>query len=451
MHTWKNQPGVIPGLLLVFIAALVTVFYYLHYPPIEQTLDTPSYLYSMHQMQLIGNPVNDQRLPTYPLFLLLIFAITGQGNLTAVEIVQGILFVCVVGEVYVLSYYLFRKIWLAFAIGLLVGTDVIVISFVKPIMTEGLSLWLVTTMVLMVVLFLKTSHWRYFWLAVTTIGFLLFTRPEWIFFPCLLFPYLYWCKRANLSRKQFLRRLFVAMLVLYFPVICYIVANYFISGTPTLTTISYVNIFGKIVEYRMQDESPANPVLSHFIDSLVQRGISSPWQIIGHLSQLQQKHAKAAADFAQSIIMHHPFEFFLKSAPLFFSQLSSYRPSDWVIAHGRFDTVLAPLFTVQIFLYRLNWLFPFCALAWLVLLCHPRSRSSFLVRTMALLVLLVCSIVVIQVFGEFEVASYTRLHVEIDPLIMLIIWGTVGLLVSYSLGIWRKNWTFGRSVRTVTR
>ena len=33
---------------------------------------------------------------------------------------------------------------------------------------------------------------------------------------------------------------------------------------------------------------------------------------------------------------------------------------------------------------------------------------------MALLVLLVCSIVVIQVFGEFEVAYYTRLHVEID-------------------------------------
>ena len=47
---------------------------------------------------------------------------------------------CVVGEVYVLSYYLFRKIWPAFAIGLLVGTDVIVISFVKPIMTEGFSL-----------------------------------------------------------------------------------------------------------------------------------------------------------------------------------------------------------------------------------------------------------------------------------------------------------------------
>ena len=105
--------------------------------------------------------------------------------------------------------------------------------------------------------------------------------------------------------------------------------------------------------------SPANPVLSHFIDSFVQRGISSPWNVIGYSSQLQQKHAKAAADFAQSIIMHHPFEFFLKSAPLFFSQLSSYRPSDWVIAHGRFDTVLAPLFTVQTFLYRLNWLFPF--------------------------------------------------------------------------------------------
>jgi hypothetical protein len=431
MRKWQPRPSVLLGILLIVIAALVTVLYYLNYPPIEQTLDTPSYLYSMHQMQLIGNPVNDQRLPTYPLFLLLIFAISGQGNLTAVEIVQGILFVCVVGEMYVLGFYLFRKTWLAFAISLLVGTDVILVSFVKPIMTEGLSLWLVTSMVLMVVLFLKTSHWRYLWLAIVMTGFLLFIRPEWIFFPCLLFPYLYWSKRADVPRKQFIRRLFAALLILYLPVVCYIVANYFINGTPTLTTISYVNIFGKIVEYRMQDESPANPTISHFINSSVQHGTYSPWQIIGHSSQLQQNHAKAAADFAQSIILHHPFEFFLKSVPLFFSQLSSYRPSDVIVARGSFDAVLAPLFAVQIFLYHLNWLFPFCALAWLALLCHSRSRSSFLVRMMALIVLLVISIVVIQVFGEFDVAYYTRLHVEIDPLMMLVIWGSVGLLISY--------------------
>ena len=282
MRKWQPGFGVLLGILVIVIAALMIMLYYLNYPPIEQTLDTPSYLYSMHQMQLIGNPVNDQRLPTYPLFLLLIFAVSGQGNLTAVEIVQGILFVCVVGEVYVLGFYLFRKTWLAFTISLLVGTDVIIISFVKPIMTEGLSLWLVTTMVLMVVLFLKTNHWRYFWLAIAMTGFLLFIRPEWVLFPCLLIPYLYWSKRADLPRKQFILRLFAALLILYLPVACYIAANYFINDTPTLTTISYVNIFGKIVEYHMQDESPANPTISRFINSFVQSGIYSPWQIIDH-------------------------------------------------------------------------------------------------------------------------------------------------------------------------
>ena len=119
--------------------------------------------------------------------------------------------------------------------------------------------------------------------------------------------------------------------------------------------------------------------------------------------------------------------------PLFFSQLSSYRPADVSVAHGSFDAVLAPLFAVQIFLYHLNWLFPFCALGWLALLCHSRSRSSFLVRAMALIVLLVISIVIIQVFGEFDVAYYTRLHVEIDPLLLLVIWGSGGLLISYAV------------------
>jgi hypothetical protein len=264
---------------------------------------------------------------------------------------------------------------------------------------------------------------------------LLFTRPEWAFFPCLFFPYLYWSNQTKLPKKSLVRRLLVTGLVLYSLLGSYILANYFISGSPTLTTISYVNIFGKIVEYRMQDESPTNPAISRSIDPLIQQGITSPWQIIGHLSQLQQNNAKAAADFAQSIILHHPFEFLGKSVPIFFRSLSIYTPSD-ATAHlppGRFGALLAPLLRAQIFLYRLNLLFPLCALIWLILLCYPRTRTSFLVRIMVLLVLIISYIVVIQVFGEFDVVYFTRLHVEIDPLISLVIWGTIGSGISQGL------------------
>ncbi|MGH2478523.1 MAG: hypothetical protein ACRDHW_02560, partial [Ktedonobacteraceae bacterium] len=149
------------GLLLVAITTSMVLLFYLNAPFVETNADTPGYLAMLHQLQATGNPVNAFRLPLYPLFLLFIYIIAGQGNMMAVSIIQGLLFICTAGEIYLLALFITRKKCLAFFIGLLVGTNFILVSYIKPIMTEGLSLWLLTTIILCTVVFLQTFRPRF--------------------------------------------------------------------------------------------------------------------------------------------------------------------------------------------------------------------------------------------------------------------------------------------------
>ena len=119
--------------------------------------DSWSYLYVVDQIQQHGQMVNFWRLPGYPLLIWFTYALTGQGNVAAVSVVQGMLFILSVLEFYILSLLILRRAWIAFLLSLLVGTDIVLLSYVKPIMSEGVALWLLVTLALAVTLFYFTS------------------------------------------------------------------------------------------------------------------------------------------------------------------------------------------------------------------------------------------------------------------------------------------------------
>src|SRR5207244_4201973 len=80
-------------------------------------------------------------------------------------------------------------------------------------------------------------------------------------------------------------------------------------------------------------------------------------------------------------------------------------------------------------LYRLNIGFPLCAAAWIFLLCRRRTARLASVQAMGVLVLLVLYGIVVTTLAGY--GSYTRLQTPFDPLLILVLWGSLlgGLLL----------------------
>src|SRR5581483_957141 len=179
-HSHKHAPFVA---LLALLTILVVVAYYLNHPKAEPLADTWSYLDMVRNIETRGHLVDPWRLPGYPLLIVVVYTFAGQGNFAAVAVLQAILFVLTTLEIYLLAVLILRRSWIAFCIGLLVGPDPVLLSFIKPLMTEAFGFWLLTSLALALVAFIYTKRLRFLWLTAVCALLLFLTRPEWIYLP----------------------------------------------------------------------------------------------------------------------------------------------------------------------------------------------------------------------------------------------------------------------------
>ncbi|HZR43526.1 MAG TPA: hypothetical protein VFB12_25655 [Ktedonobacteraceae bacterium] len=412
------------ALLLILLALIVTVFYYLNYPGVELNADTPAYLHVVERIQTHAYQLADTwRLPGYPLLILLVYALSGQGNLMAVSIVQAGLFVLATLEIYVLALWLAGRAWLAFLIGLLVGSNIILLSYVKPIMSEGVALWLLTTLALAIAYFVRTTSVRAFWLVVICILPLFLTRPEWTYLPLPLFAYLLLVALRRGMAQRLWRHGLIALGLIYVVVGGYVAGNALMNHYAGITAIENINLFGKVLQYNMQDEAgPEYAATVRRIDVYRSRGDWDPYHILPHVPELAQDNAAPAAQFARSIIVQHPLEFLVKSVPPFFSSLIDYSDVDRQNIPGPFDGPLNALKSVDRVLYLWNATFPLWAVVWLFMLCWRRTRSNVIVLTMGAMVLLVLYGLIVTTLGGYSSHDYMRVHIVFDPLLILVTW-----------------------------
>ncbi|HEY1350397.1 MAG TPA: hypothetical protein VGF67_12310 [Ktedonobacteraceae bacterium] len=426
-------------LLLLFLSGVMILYFTATPHSVEYGPDTYGYLAVLQQLRTSGNPVNAFRLPTYPLFLLIMTFFFHRENLLAASLFQGWLFVCATGEIAVLTLLLTQKRWLACVVAVVVGTNIYLLSDCKLIMTEGLSLWLLTTTMLSAVLFLKTLRVRFLLLCAGLLLFLLFTRPEWVLFPGVLFPLLFFATRKRLAARVVLLSAGASLIVMALLIGGYIAANARLNHFASLSSVTNMNLIGKVLQYRMQDETPSNAALSQIYDSYLQRGIRSPYYITAHAPGLGENYAQASADWAKAILLHHPGEFLGKSLPYFFTSLTLLPPASIPPLHGAFAPLLTLLSRIQLRLVLINSLFPLCALFWLVLCCLKRTRSLWQVQALGVLVLTICYAVGVTTLGGYTESDYARVHVVFDPLIALVVWGSLGLGVSLLASTLRRS------------
>ena len=426
IRDWHTNKYALFAAVLVLLTTLAVVVYYVNHPQPEIYPDTETYLRVVRQFQGQGQLADSQRVPGFPLLILLVFALAGQGNLMAVSFAHAMLFILATFETYVLAAFMLRRGWAALLIGLLVGVNVTLLPFIKSILSEALALWLLVSLALAAVLFVYTLRPRYLWLMTGFSLALFLTRAEWVYVSVPLFAYLLLVAALRVAARRLLLHMLVSVLLLYALLGGYLVQTHFAGVADTQN----INIWGKLLQYKMQDEAPPEYAqVKQTVDTYLARGINDPRYILDHEPSLSRNHYALAGEYAKAIILRHPVEFLLKSVPLAFWSLTYWPYGTQGLPTGRLGMPLLWLQSVFRSLYGWNQFFPVCAALWIFLLCWRRTARLWSVQAMGVVVLLTLYGLIVTTLAGYQ--ELTRYHVPFSPLLTLIVWGSllIGLLL----------------------
>ena len=427
---WRGSRYLCFGLLLLALAGLVVAAFYLNHPQVEIDPDTQSYLTVTQHILTNGKFVDPIRTPGYPSFIALVFLLAGQGNLAAVSIAQGILFVVATLEVYIITCLILRHAWMGVIVGLIVGTNTYLLGFVKPDIAEGFGLWVVVSLALAVTLFLLTLRARLLWLVAALLLVAFMTHPEWIYAPVPIFAYLLIFAWRRGKLRRLLPHAVAAVLLLYGCLGLFVYVNTTQNGFPGITDVQGINLLGKVIEYRMQNEAPAQyAVVTQKLDAyLATAGEPTPYGFADYYPPIASNYWSLADSYASSIVSHHPVEFFLDTIPVFFTSSNFYYAYSGISAQGAFSSPLAQLEQVSSRVYFFYRFFPLFALLWLGLLFWRPTRRVQMMGALSLLGLYELAVVAAGGYSDF-----TRLHVPFDPIMLVVIWGSLLLFVKLLL------------------
>jgi hypothetical protein len=424
-HQWEAQRYLLPGALLIVITSALVAAFYLNHPAPEVFPDTPSYTNVAQRILTRGQPIDDVRMPGYPLLIALVYLAAGSGNVAAVAIAQAVLFVLATVAIYALVCVVLQRRWAAFAVSLLVGGNLTLLSFIKPILSEGMALWLTVSLALATTLFVRTLRARELWLVGGIALALLMTRSEWEYGFILLLAYLLLVAARH---GRFLRLVphAVLMAALFFGTVWgYSAMNQAQNGYNGLTKVVRINLLGKVMQYHMQNEAPPEYAwAAPLVDAYVQQGDLNPYDVLQGQPTLARNFDAPAGAYATAIIMHHPLEFLADSIPVAISSLGTqYYSLSKLDPSGPYFGLLHLLLSLSTSLYNWYGLFPLCALLWLLLLVWPhtaRLRSTEMMGGVILLALFGATLTTLSGYED-----YPRLHTPYDPLMIVVIAGTV--------------------------
>lgn len=446
---WHGARYAPPAVALLLITACVTLGYYTNRPLVETDPDTVAYVQVAGTIAHSLKLVDDARLPGYPLLMALTFAVAGWGNLGAVSIVQAILFVLAALEVYIIACLILRNSALALIVSLPIAISTHLLSFVKPILSEGLALFLVTSLALAVVIYLVSHQPAALWAIAACLVALFLTRPEWIYLPLPLFAYLLVIAWRRGQLRKLLPHALAACLGLYAVLGLYIFTNSVQNGCACVTYIQNLNLLGKIMDYHMQNEAPPQyDGLTQVVDAQLARGDTDPWNVVrGDYQPVRRDHYSLAGQYSVAIISRHPGEYLAKSVPVAQHILVSSTPYAPIAPAGPNASWLLPLDGFSQRVIGTLMVFPFAALFWWLLLVRGAGRS-YTIEAMGALALLGFYGLAVTALGAY--VYYARLHTPYAPLLILVVWGTLAIGIAkalrYAISYWRaRSWMSEKS------
>lgn len=426
---WRGTKYVAYGAILAAITTLVTTIYYLGMPYIERDPDTPAYLGLAQQFVTHGPLVDAARLPGYPALIVGVFAVAGKGNLAALSVVQGALFVLAAVEIYALACLMVKRAWVGFLVALLVGANTQIISYVKPILSEGLSLFLTVSLALAVALAIQRMRGWTLW-SVAICSLLLFlTRPEWMYLPLLLFPYLLYVAARRGMLRRMLPHALAALTLLYGAIGLYVYANAVENHYAGVTYIQNINLLGKVMQYHMQDEAPPQYAdVTRIVERYTSQGDVDPWHVLHYpYAPIQRNYFARLGSYSVAVIVHHPLEYLGDSAQLAVSSVANEIPFRPVFANTPYTGVLVALGAIGATVIHALVVAPLCALVWWALLLARRRRASPQVEIICAVALLAFYGLALTTLGGY--VYYGRLHTPFTPLSLVVVGASVATAV----------------------
>jgi len=218
--------------------------------------DGQLYLHDAHSLSSLQGLVDPKVPPGYPIFLAGIFLVAGRDNLLAVLVVQSLLLIAALIELYAFLVVASVPRWLAMAVAACLGVSAWLAQWERYVLTEALSFWLVATLLLLTARWIRRPSTGVA-VACGLVGAAIpLVRPALGAVPATVLIVL--LARWALSRAPGGARLPATALLLflvisYLPVGAYVTANAVVNDCYCYTSISNLNLFGKLYEYHMQE------------------------------------------------------------------------------------------------------------------------------------------------------------------------------------------------------
>jgi hypothetical protein len=265
------------------------------------------YISNANQITSLHGLVDPKVPPGYPILLSAIFLVTGHDNVQAVVIAQCLFFIAAILETYFLLTTLMLPRALATFVACLLAAAPWLVQWERYILTETFSFWLLVTLLLAYVRLIRKPGARAALVCGLVGAAIPLTRPALALVPATLFVVLslrlILAPRIGIPRTVAAISAIVFALVSYIPVGGYVAANAAFNGCYCYTSISNLNLFGKIYEYGMKD-FPADPQYAAISEQV--RSFPNINRFLeGHPEYEAQNYAPLGA-FARSQFLRYP-------------------------------------------------------------------------------------------------------------------------------------------------
>ena len=435
-----QSPAMRGGVFVAAIAALLTILFHLNRPqPFIPYHDTYEYVNRANSILSGGPMVDPIRLPGYPLLLALVFAFVGRSDFAAAETLQNVLFVATAVAVYALAWRIWRDVRLAALVGALFGANLYLYSYFRAILSDGLGALLIAGLALAVVYFLERPGVARFWPVAALCFGAIITRGEWVIAPLVLFPYLLLVAYRRGVARRLLAPMGGALLVIYGAVVSYMALNARVNGYFGLTDATNINLYGKVMQYRMQSQAPSSFArIAAATEQFTRHGLIDPWSIYWRDHSLAGRHFAHIGAYAQAIILHHPGEYVARSLPLSYISLYDAYVFGGFSHSGPLAGLIGTIQSGSMVVYPLFMLFPLCAALWLALARRGARRRVGVcagIRAEVYGALSLMSLYALAVTTMTSYSEYGRLHLAFDPLMLIVVIGSLAALVDG----WRRR------------
>ena len=320
----KSLPYLIP---ILTIAILIRLLFFLYNPLPIFTPDSGTYLTHAVFIYHDHKFVSAERTPIYPLFMGAVlsifdgdtknwhrsifdrFLIKDLKPYIAMTIIQSVIGVATAILIFFLAVKTLKSHLLAMIATIISQLSINVYGWDKAILTESFSIGM-----LILIIHLSFSQFRRISIArlaflsiLSTMAILL--RPAFLFVPAIIFALLF---RCWFKKKRNCILIVLAALVTYLAIGSYAFQNGQINGVYGVSTMSHINLFGKILQYDLPLSLSRNPQEERLVTALTSfkkdyPNETDPWQFVGKNNQLyfDDYYLLSFNKYAQSVLLHN--------------------------------------------------------------------------------------------------------------------------------------------------